>query len=308
MKTKVSLVRSQYDGTDVKRDLSQALNLIGFEPKFTVKTVAIKVNLCYYWNASTGHTTDPRIVEALIDQVRNACGSDVEIKIAEADASAMQTKYVFPMLGYTKLAKKKKVTLLNLSEDEIEEKEVMVGKTPIVFKVPRTLLTSDLFINVPKLKVMHATHITCAMKNLFGCIAHPRKVKYHPLLAKAIVGINKILKPHLNVVDGLVALGRFPVKLNLLMAGEDPFAVDWVAAQVMGYKPSGIQFLNLAIKEKLGHAENVVVVGEEIADFRKDFPTENTLVARAKMRLQLSLLRAYSKVSGDIIPPSLQDT
>lgn len=250
MTNKVSLVKAQCNGFDTKESLSEALSLIGFKSESSVNTVAIKVNLCYYWNASTGYTTDPRLVEALVDHLRETYGNDVEIKIVEADASAMQTKYVFPILGFTRLAERKKVKLFNLSDDVIEDKEVQVNKHKIAFKVPRTLLDSDLFINVPKLKIMRETYITCAMKNIFGCIAYPRKVTYHPFLEEAIVGINKILKPHLNVVDGLVALGRFPVRLNLLMAGEDPFSVDWIAAEVMGYKSSRIKFLNLAIKER----------------------------------------------------------
>lgn len=307
MQNYVSLVKSSNKGAAIKQPLSETLNLIGFKPKSSVNTVAVKVNLCYYWNASTGFTTDPRLVEALIDHLRETYGNDVEIKIVEADASAMQTKYAFPLLGYTRLAEQKKVELLNLSDDVIEEKKVQVNNRKIAFKVPQVLLQSDLFINVPKLKIMRETHITCAMKNIFGCIAYPRKVTYHPFLEEAIVGINKILKPHLNIVDGIVALGRFPVKLNLLIAGEDPFSVDWVAAQVMGYKPSKIKFLNLASKERLGNPEDITVVGERIETFRKDFPTPNNFVARVKLGLQYSLLRIYSRISGDIIPPSIDD-
>ena len=308
MQNYVSLVRSPNKGADIKQALSEALNLIGFKPKTSVNTVTVKVNLCYYWNASTGFTTDPRLVEALIDHLRETYGNDVEIKIVEADASAMQTKYAFLLLGYTRLAEQKKVELFNLSEDVIEEKEVQVNDRKIVFKVPQALLQSDLFINVPKLKVMRETHITCAMKNIFGCIAYPRKVTYHPFLEEAIVGINKILKPHLNIVDGIIALGRFPVKLNLLMAGEDPFSVDWVAAQVMGYKPSKIKFLNLATKENIGNPKNIKVLGEKIETFRTNFPTENNFAARVKMGLQLALLKTYSRISGDIIPPSIEET
>jgi uncharacterized protein (DUF362 family) len=308
MQNYVSLVKSPNKGADVKQAISESLKLIGFKSKTSVNTVAVKVNLCYYWNASTGYTTDPRLVEALIDYLRESYGNDTEIKIVEADASAMQTKYAFPILGFDRLAEQKKVELFNLSEDVIEEREVQVNNRKIGFKVPRTLLQSDLFINVPKLKIMRETHITCALKNIFGCIAYPRKIIYHPFLEEAIVGINKILKPHLNIVDGLIALGRFPVRLNLLMAGEDPFSVDWVGAKVMGYKPSRIKFLNLAIKERVGNPEDIIVVGERIETFRKDFPKENNFVARVKMGLQFSLLKTYCRICGDFIPPSIEET
>jgi uncharacterized protein (DUF362 family) len=307
VKNEVSLVKLQDYHSSLKVDISSALDLIGFKLPSLVNTIVLKVNLCYYWNASTGQTTDPAIVSALIDYLRENYGHDVVIKIAEADASAMQTKYAFPLLGYKNLAEQKKVQLLNLSADEIEEKEVTINSYKITLKVPMTLLRSDLFINMPKIKVMRATHITCAMKNLFGAIAYPRKVTYHPHLAETIVGINKILRPHVNIVDGLVALGKYPVRLSLIMAGDSTFSVDWVAAQVMGYNPSRIKFLNLAVKEKLGRPGNIIVKGERIAVFSKDFPTENNMAARIKMRLQFSLLRTYSRISGDIIPPYIDD-
>jgi uncharacterized protein (DUF362 family) len=308
MKNEVSLVKIQNYDSSLKADISSALALIGLKLPSSVNIIVIKVNLCYYWNASTGQTTDPVLVGALIDYLRENYGNDVAIKIAEADASAMQTKYAFPLLGYKTLAEHKRVQLLNLSSDEVEEKAVEVNGCKLALKVPQTLLQSDLFINMPKLKVMRASHITCAMKNLFGAIAYPRKVTYHSHLAETIVGINKILKPHVNLVDGLIALGRYPVRLNLIMAGDNAFSVDWVAAKIMGYNPSRIKFINLAVREKLGIPRNIAVKGEKIESFSKDFPTENTLAARIKMRLQFSMLRTYSRISGDIIPPYIDDT
>jgi uncharacterized protein (DUF362 family) len=307
MLTNVSLVKTGTNASSLKADIAKALDLIGFTFPSKVNTITIKLNLCYYWNASTGQTTDPQFVSAVIDHLREIYGNNIEIKLAEADASAMQTKYAFPILGYVKLADQKRVKLLNLSEDIIEERDIRVNGRKIALKVPTALLQSDLLINMPKLKVMRATHISCAMKNLFGAIAYPRKATYHPQLAETIVAINKVLKPNLNIVDGLVALGRFPVKLNLIMAGTNAFAVDWTAAQIMGYKPSGIKFLKEAIKENLGNPRDIHVVGERIEKFSKGFPTENNFNARLKMDLQLFFIRGYSRIAGDIIPPSIDD-
>jgi len=304
----VSLVKTENKGRSLKADVGKALDLIGFKFSSKVSTIIIKLNLCYYWNASTGQTTDPKFVGAMIDHLRETYSHDVEIRLAEADASAMRTKYAFPILGYARLAEQKKVKLFNLSEDVVEEREIQVNRRKIIMQVPRALLEADLFINMPKLKVMRATHISCAMKNLFGANAYRRKVTYHPQLAETIVAINKVLKPNLTLVDGLVALGRFPVKLNLIMAGTNTFAVDWTAAQIVGYKPSRIKFLKEAIKKDLGNPRDIHVVGERIEEFSKDFPTENNLNARLKMSLQFSLIRVYSRITGDIIPPSINDT
>ena len=304
----VALVRVQNSREEeIKNSIYEALSLIGFKPSSSVKSVVIKPNLCYYWDADTGYTTDPKVVAGIIDCVREMCGKDVDIKVVEADASAMRTKYSFPVLGYERLAKEKNVELFNLSKDILLDRDVEVNGRKISFKVPQILLNAGLFINVPKLKIMRATKITCAMKNIFGCIGTPRKIVYHPLLNEAIVGISRILRPHLTVVDGLVALGRFPAKLNLIMASADPFSIDWVASKIMGYKPSKVKYLKMAFNEKVGDPEGVITRGAEIAEFAKLFPKEGLFTTGLLWGLQFRLLKTYKKIVDDIIPPVLEE-
>jgi uncharacterized protein (DUF362 family) len=303
----VGLVRAKNSEEDIRNSIMEALNLIGFKPQSALGSVVIKPNLCYYWDSDTGYTTNPKVVAGIIDYIRELFGWDVDIKIVEADASAMCTKYAFPVLGYEKLAKEKKVELFNLSEDVLVDKTVKVSGREFSFKVPQILLKSDLFINVPKLKIMRATKITCAMKNIFGCIGTPRKVVYHKFLNEAIVGINKVLKPHLTVVDGLVALGKHPIRLNLLMAGVDPFSIDWVASKIMGYNPRKVKFLKIAIKEKVGSPDGIVTTIESIKDIAKAFPKEGILSTSMLWNIQFKLLKAYKTIVGDIIPPVLEE-
>ncbi len=302
-RTIVSLVRVNPSKESILDSLTSALDLIRFEANRTINNVLIKPNLCYYWHASTGYTTDPRIVGALIDYLRDRLG-DVSVKIAEADATAMRTAHSFKMLGYSELAERKDVELFNLSTDRIVEKRVTVGEKEMLFQVPTTLLEADLFINVPKLKTMKATKISCALKNIFGCIASPRKVKYHPILNEAIVGINKILHPHLNVVDGIVGLGRFPAKLNLLISSTNPFSIDWVAAKIMGHNPLRVKFLKISKAEEL-LSNDIVIVGGRIEEFRQLFP-RHSFIAATKEKTQIRLLRAYCRITGDVLPPVME--
>jgi len=303
----VSLIRT-CSSMEIKNSISEALDLIDFKLNEEVNLVAIKPNLCYYWDAATGYTTDPRVVAGVIDCVREKYGMDVDIKVVEADASAMRTKYAFPVLGYKKLAEEKKVELFNLSQDILEKKTVHVNKREISFEVPQLLLKSDLFISVPKLKIMRGTKITCAMKNIFGCIGSPRKVAYHSFLNEAIVGVNKILRPHLTIVEGLVALGRFPVKLGLIIASVDPFSIDWIASQIMGYNPLKVGFLKVAVKEKLGNPKGIKTCGESVIEFKEIFPKEKFLSSKLLWDIQFGLLKLYLMVIKDVVPPALEET
>jgi uncharacterized protein (DUF362 family) len=305
--TVVGLVHVNDSSKELKNSIMAALDLVDFKFNPSVNSVIIKPNLCYYWNSSTGYTTDPRIVASIIDIVREKCGEHVSIKVAEADASAMRTKFAFPVLGYSKLAEDKKIELLNLSEDELVETSVSVNNRDLSFKVPQSLLKADLLINVPKLKILRATKITCAMKNMFGANGVPRKNKYHPFLEEAIVGINKLLRPHLTIVDGIIALGRHPVRLNLIMASKDPFSVDWVSSKLMGYNPAKVKFLKLSIKEKIGNPTGITTKGANLTEFQRIFPQQNFSSSKYWWNIQFYLVKAYQKLSGDIIPPALEE-
>jgi uncharacterized protein (DUF362 family) len=302
----VALVRTHSSEEDIKNAIGKGLDLIDFKPREPVRTVDVKVNLCYYWPASTGYTTDPRVVGGIIDCLRERLGKDIHIRVVEADGTAMRTKYAFLMLGYKELAERKNVELFNLSEDDIHEEKVCVNGREITFQIPQSLLKSDLFINVPKLKVMRETKITCALKNIYGCIAYPRKVIYHPILNEAIVGINKILRPHLTIVDGIVALGRFPVKLGLLMVSRDPFSVDWVASKIMGFNPSKVKFLKIALREKIGNLNGIETRGEDLSSFEKVFPKDSFLSLKRWWNTLFKVYDLYIKISGDVVPPMLE--
>ena len=307
MSSPVALVNSETDTTSLFNSIAKALQLLDFDTKRKVNTVVIKPNLCYYWEASSGCTTDPRLVGALIDCLRETYGKNITIKVAEADATAMKTRHVFPVLGYDRLAREKNVELLNLSEDVLKNEKVTVNNQDFEFEIPESLKKADLFINVPKLKTMRVTKITCAMKNIFGCIATPRKFAYHPHLEEAIVGMNKILKPHLTIVDGLVALGRSPIKLNLIIGGSDAFSTDWIVAQIAGHNPRRIRFLRIAMKEGLGDPKRIVTVGDSITLYKKDFPKDSLIPQKLLWKVEFGLLKFYKRVTGDIIPPFLEE-
>jgi uncharacterized protein (DUF362 family) len=307
MSTPVGIVQSQDSPLSITQSIQEALDLIQFQPEEPVHTVAIKPNLSYYWDASTGHTTDPRVVAGIIHWLRRTWGQQIDIRVVEADASAMRTKWAFQMLGYTKLATKLDVELVNLSESPSHEHTVNVQGRTVVFQIPQLLTDIDLLINVPKVKTLYSGNppVTCALKNIFGCIASPRKIKYHPILNEAIIGINKIVPPHLTIVDGLVALGTTPYKLGLILASVDPFAIDWIAAQLLNYNPAHIGYLKLAIRENMGNPDTITTRGMDLQQLPK-IPKKRGLNSGRLMQLHLRLLKLYCKIVGDIIPPVLE--
>lgn len=254
----------------IKESVREALKLINYSiPK--AEKIVIKPNMCYYWDWSTGQTTDPVFVAALIDLFREEISRDVEISIVESDASAMKCKYAFKYLGYEKLAKEYCVNLVNLSEVAVEKASVKVGGEVFEFSVPKIIKNADLRVNVPKMKYMSFTKISAAMKNIFGCNPYPKKFEYHSYLDEAIVALNKVMSFDVHVLDGLTVFGSRTSRLGLVMASQDPMAMDAVAATIMGVNPKSVAHIKLAEKEGLGKAA-FVVKGADIDYFRRRFP------------------------------------
>ena len=289
---------------DIKKAVYSAIDKVGY-PSKKIDSVIIKPNLCYYWDSSTGETSDKRIIAAIIDYVREKINSDAMIRIAEADATAMKTKYVFEVLGYNKLAKEKNVEILNLCNDAYKEFTLKVKDRNIIIPLPVSMIESDLVISVPKMKVPRRIPLTCSMKNLFGTIHNPIKAQYHKYLHEVIAGINKIILPDLIVVDGIVALGKYPKKLNVIITGTDSVAVDYIVAQIIGYhNPKKIGYINLSDPERY---TNIRVEGEDLKILRNEFPKINIATAQFLWKCQLAGIKYYSKITGDVIPPILGD-
>jgi len=268
----VHVRESQYLG----QAIADALDLIQYRFAKDIRRVVIKPNMCYYWDYSTGQTTDPNFVGTLVDVIRDKVSHDIDFSIVESDASAMKCKYSFKFLGYEKMAKHRGIALVNLSEDESERIRVTSGEKSYYFNVPRTIQKADLRVNVPKIKSHVKTKVSCALKNIYGCNPYPNKFKYHRKLDEVIVALNKVLKFELVIVDGIIVSGKTPLKMNLVMASRDPVAIDVAAAKIVGVDPRSVGHVMLARKEGVGNT-SLIAKGTALEYFKKRYPREGPM-------------------------------
>jgi len=295
----VSFVKVTYaDRNRLEQAIMDSLHLIHYRFLSRSENIAIKPNMCYYWDYSTGQTTDPKFVAALIDVLREQISPDVNISIVESDASAMQCKYAFKMLGYERLANNYNVNLINLSEDPYETAHVTAGKYSFKIMVPKTIQEADLKINVPKVKyTMEPIKITCALKNIFGCNPYPQKFRYHSKLGEAIVAINKAMNFNLHIIDGIIVSGIQPRRLGLVMASTDPVAIDNAAAEIAGLNPKTIKYLQLAKKEGLGNTA-FWNEGEPLEHFKTQYPKKNLQTKLMSKAYSIAVQTGLSKKLG----------
>jgi uncharacterized protein (DUF362 family) len=254
----------------------KALDLIDYRTALEgFKKVLIKVNFITTMTWDTGATTDPIVVEALIQRLKTL---PLEIYVVESDATMTNADKAFEATGMAELCDRYGVKHLNLryAEDKVKIK-IPNGDALNDITVPR-IVTESAIISAAKMKTHMATKVTLGMKNMFGMLPDKLKMKYHAMgISKVIVDINTAIKPHLTVIDGFVAMeGRgptdgTPLKMDLIVAGKDPVATDATCARVMGINPHEISHVRGAYQKGLGNIDDIEVVGSVIEDVKKDF-------------------------------------
>ena len=172
----VSIVQHE----NIRFAVHEAIQLLGGIGSFVQKQdrVVIKPNLVFGLPPFNGFTTDYSIVEAIIilcQQVKPA-----EVVIAEG-SGGIETKLAFRIGGYTELAKKYNVKLVDLNKSPARKVAVPGRKSFQELLVPKLILECDALINVPKLKLYKRVlgqrdWASLAVKNLLGAI--PGKGEY----------------------------------------------------------------------------------------------------------------------------------
>jgi len=231
--------------------------------------ILLKPNLVVAKPNSSGATTNPLILDALIEHLMRT--SPREIIIGESSEIGDDTMEAYKVTGIQDVAQKWKATILDFKKDKQISIDVPYGKALKRVQVAETVKKVDYLINLPILKVHCQTKVTIGMKNLKGCIPDQEKSRFHRLnLHQCIVDLNTVLIPDLTIVDATLCslnweLGGMPVHLNTVLASKNTLAVDIIAASMLGYGVDEITHLRLAAQARLGptNKEEIHIISPE---------------------------------------------
>ena len=247
-------------------------------------TVLLKPNLVKPAPSGSGIITDARITDAVAQLVLEhhpkrviiGEGSSVGYDIpGRVDSLTAMEKS-----GTADVARKYGLEMVDLNRDEIVKVEAPDAYVMHSFGVARTAYEADVIIDLPVIKTHGRTGITCGLKNMKGVLPGNEKKRTHQLgLDRGIVDLNRVMRPHLTVVDALVGRGgthtreEDKVALDCVLAGTDVVAVDAVCATVMGFDVDEILHLRLADEAGLGEAdiESIHIYGERIERVARPF-------------------------------------
>lgn len=250
----------------------QELNLEGDEK------VLIKPNLVNSTPARLGVTTDLRILASLISLLQKEGIREICI----GESSIENTGQVLQTLGVAEL---KKLGARVINFDQEPDGWVTVASPLHLalrrFRVARAVQDCDLIISAAKMKTHCHTGVTLSVKNLLGTISpQDRQAAHRTDIHKAIVDVYSYFhknKRVVSVVDALYALeGRrgpaigTPVKMDLIVSGSAPLAVDSACVKIMDYEARAIPHLALAHEHGLGELD-FSVQGVSMENVRRDF-------------------------------------
>ena len=267
----VAIAKGEDPYTTTGKALDLIRDMIDIE---TAEKVLIKPNCVRPSKPTTGITTDSRVVEAIVEHLKDRGVSDITI----AEGGNPGTERTFELTGLKSLSERHGLRLVNINKDDWEEITIPDSRALGKVRVSKTVLESDCIVNVPKLKIHHMGQVTLTLKNFMGVIVGNRGKLMHHRLDEKIVDLASLFKPRLNVVDGIVGaemdevVGR-PVESNLILAGVDMVATDTVGSAVMGLDPGSIRHVQMAAERGLGigDLERINVVGEPIESVRKPY-------------------------------------
>ena len=270
--SQVSIVK----GTRGKEPVFKALDLIDYKTALAgCSRVLIKVNFITTKTWETGATTDPIVVEALIDKLGELA---VKVAVVESDATITNANKAYEETGMKEMCERKGIEFINLRyvKDKVEI-DVPNGEALRTITVPR-IVTESAIISAAKLKTHSSTGVTLGMKNMFGLLPDKFKGKYHARgISKVILDINTVIRPALTVIDGFVAMegngpsDGTPVRMNLIIASKDVVAADATGCRVMGINPYSISHVKRAHEKNLGNIDDIQIIGERIENVMKNF-------------------------------------
>jgi len=248
-----------YDPGLVKAGLIRLLAPLGGMAAFVRpgERVLLKPNMLSGKPPEAAVTTHPAVLRAVIELVQEAGGS-----VLVGDSPGIGSlRSVARRTGLLAVVEATGAELAEFSE----VREVSAGGVFKRFEVAVPYLDADRVINLPKLKTHEMMTLTCGVKNLFGVVVGAAKPAWHlqagddrELFARMLLELYQVRPPDLTIVDAIVGMegdgpgSGDPCQVGLLLAGDNPVAVDLIAAEIVGI-PKKLLFVERQA-ERLGLA------------------------------------------------------
>ncbi|MCX8044190.1 MAG: DUF362 domain-containing protein [Desulfobacterota bacterium] len=303
---------------NLKQELAALLEPFAQHLILSGRSVLIKPNLVEPEPWTSGQTTNPALVEALVQWCRAQGAS--RIAIGEGPSyfqPASDLEACFTKTGIADVARRQHIEWILFDKDSYRTFSHHSPNTPSQFSVSEHAFRWDHIINVPVPKPHYLTTVSIAMKNLKGFIKREHKPLFHHAgklgIHGSVTDLNLLVRPSLNIVDGTAGIHN---NKQFLLAGTDIVAVDAVTAALMGFNPQEIGTIRLGAAAGLGQMDltAITIIGSHITELRinieqpldflrKEFPGITLQAAQACSGCLIPLFAALRRLCGQNIRP-----
>jgi len=246
-------------GYSVKQLTRNVFEKAGGMNKFISKgdVVVIKPNISWAQHPDMAATTNPKVLEAVIELCQEAGAAKVRV----ADHTIHDARRCFAVTGAGQVAKETGADLIFPRSSMMKDMKIN-GHRLDVWPVYTPLVEADKVINLPVAKVHVLSDLTLGMKNWIGAVGG-RRSALHQDIHQTIVDLAQFFKPDITLIDAtriMIANGPSGGNLsdvkvvNRLILSNDPVTADSKAALLFGKKPEDIGFIKLGSKWGLGES------------------------------------------------------
>ena len=272
----VALVRCPtYDAHNVQAAVDRGIALLGGIERFAAPSDAIllKPNLLVAREAERAVTTHPSVFRAV-----GRAFLSVGARLTYGDSPGLgRPPAVARRSGIAAVADELGIPLAEFGRGRAVS--FPDGRLIKQFTIADGAIAADGIVSLPKLKTHGLTRITGAIKNQYGCIPGPLKAEFHArlpsadLFSRMLVDLNRLLRPRLFVMDGIVAMeGNGPQNgtlrsLQVLLFSADPVALDATACRIVNLDPALVLPIVYGEEAGLGRASGVRCLGDPVESF-----------------------------------------
>jgi uncharacterized protein (DUF362 family) len=254
-RSRVAILRADEYSDRIERVLMSALRL--FDLNVSGKSVLLKPNLVDFV-PGVDINTHPVLVSAAAECFRRLGARAVTV--AEGPGHQRDTQLVLSESGFRDELTKHRVPFVDLNRDELVKVRLRANYTGLGHLwLPRTVLSHDFVVSMPKVKTHHWSGVTFSMKNMFGVVpgakyGWPKNILHWRGIQGSILDICATVPIHFVIADAIAAMeGNGPLAgtlrpLHSIVLSDDPVAADATCVRLMGFKPERIPHIHEATK------------------------------------------------------------
>jgi len=287
---------------------AQVLNFLELDIRPATR-VFVKPNFTWKKHLA-GITTSPEFLRELVHELAER-GAKVTLGESNGGNNLFTAEEAFQEHGVYELERKYGVRVMNLTS--APRRRVRIdSRCEVEFSAP-LLDEFDLVLSAPVPKVHAMTRASLAIKNLWGCMPDPMRLRHHWNISEVLCFLVKELPTTAAICDGTHFLNEFgpmdgtAISRGLVIGSNNLVAASVLCCRLMNIDPGEVPILRCAIGKQLGPSQwQEVLLNCPIEPFLSPVnyeakPNAITYVTKAAFHSQALTKFLYDSPSGRIL-------